>query len=181
MKKFSKINNLKVNNKPQETPENNEEINLKSRLLTLMDRILKPKAYGPVDNRYLAGKVEIDGKKMLADAIIDTIEDLINDEKEVVLENLKNKIYDWETIDNEIENLRKNIPEHQIKKFKQINEKYKDDETLLLVIENKSKNMNKYSTIHNYIKIVEQSDLKDSLKNRLCEILNRRIKEVEKY
>lgn len=137
MKKFSKINNIKISDEPIELSEETLESKIKKSLLSIMERILKVQSTGSVDNRFLAGNIKVDGKELLAEAIIDFFDNLSNNKEINILEALKGEVKDWETIDkkiNEIKNSKKNY----LNKFKLNNllERYKSDKDLLKLIIN---------------------------------------------
>jgi hypothetical protein len=107
MRKFSKITNQKVSEEPKIENKVDESSLLKVKMVNLMDQLLKIQSYGSVDNRFLSGSVKIQGKEMLAEALLDLLSEKSIDDQTKVLEGLKNKIGDWETLDNEIESIKK--------------------------------------------------------------------------
>jgi hypothetical protein len=152
MKKFSKINNIKVINEPIENIEESLESKLKKTLISIMDKTLKIQSYGSVDNRFLSGSVKVDGKELLAEAIIDFFNDLSNNKDVTVLENLKNKVKDWETIDKEIEFIKAK-KQNYLNRFKitKILERYKYDKDLLTIILKNKINISTDTDFKNHI------------------------------
>lgn len=173
MKKFSKIKNQKVNEEPKVENKIDESSLLKIKMVNLMDKLLKIQSYGSVDNRFLSGSVKIQGKEMLAEALLDLLSEKSIDEKTKVLENLKSKIRDWETIDNEIESIKKSdISLNNKSKFLKILEKYNDEETLLLFLESKIPNIKDSKTLLDYKELTINSNLTKETKEKIIRIIN---------
>lgn len=174
MKKFSRITNQKVSEEPKVENKVDESSLLKVKMVNLMDQLLKIQSYGPVDNRFLTGSVKIQGKEMLAEALLDLLSEKSIDDKTKVLEGLKNKIKDWETIDNEIESIKKSeVSLNNKSKFSKILEKYKDEETLLLFLESKIPNIKDSKTISDYKELTINSNLSKETKNIIFEIISK--------
>lgn len=179
MKKFSKLTNQSINEEPKVEVKIDEAQVLKYKMIDLMNRFLSLRTYGPVDNRFLAGKVKIEGKEMLAEALFDLFSDKSSKEQAKVLEGLKSKINDWETIDKEIEEFNKRKPSLKSKmKFKSILEKWSSDaDTLLMYVES---NINKMDidTLNDYISLVSESNLDENLKLDLIKKYSERINQL---
>lgn len=172
MKKFSRITNQKVSEEPKVENKVDESSLLKVKMVNLMDQLLKIQSYGPVDNRFLTGSVKIQGKEMLAEALLDLLSEKSIDDKTKVLEGLKNKIRDWETIDNEIESIRKTeVSLNNKSKFSKILEKYKDEETLLLFLESKIPNIKDSKTISDYKELTINSNLSKEAKSKILDLI----------
>jgi hypothetical protein len=172
MKKFSRITNQKVNEEPKVENKVDESSLLKVKMVNLMDQLLKIQSYGPVDNRFLTGSVKIQGKEMLAEALLDLLSEKSIDDKTKVLEGLKNKIRDWETIDNEIESIKKSeVSLNNKSKFSKILEKYKDEETLLLFLESKIPNIKDSKTISDYKELTINSNLSKESKSKILDLI----------
>lgn len=172
MKKFSKITKQTINEEPKVEVKLDESSVLKYKMLTLMDRLLRVQAYGAVDNRFLSGSVKIDGKEMLAEALLDLLSDNKIEEQTKILEGLKGKIKDWETIDNEIESIKKNNVSLNNKiKFFKILEKYQDEETLLVFLESKIPNIKDEKTLVDYKELTLNSNLSQETKSKILNML----------
>lgn len=172
MKKFSKITKQTINEEPKVEVKLDESSVLKYKMLTLMDRLLRVQAYGAVDNRFLSGSVKIDGKEMLAEALLDLLTDNKIEEQTKILEGLKGKIKDWETIDNEIESIKKNNVSLNNKiKFFKILEKYQDEETLLVFLESKIPNIKDEKTLVDYKELTLNSNLSQETKSKILNML----------
>lgn len=137
-----------------------------------MDRLLKIQSYGSVDNRFLSGSVKIQGKEMLAEALLELLNDKSVTEKTKVLEGLKNKIGNWEVIDAEIDLLNKSeISLKNKSKFKKILEKYNDEETLLLFLESKIPNIKDNKTLLDYKELTINSNLTKESKSKILDLI----------
>ena len=146
MKKFSKITNQKVNEKPQAEIVISEQDMFKASVLNLMEKLLTIQTYGPVDRYLRAGSIKISGKELFVEALVDLMNDQSLKEKAKLLEGLKSKIKDWEALDKGIDEINSKLNESN--KGKMLNHKnkltsllriYKDDrETLLQKIEDQA-------------------------------------------
>jgi hypothetical protein len=173
MKKFSKITNQKVSEEPKIENKVDESSLLKVKMVNLMDQLLKIQSYGSVDNRFLSGSVKIQGKEMLAEALLDLLSEKNIDAQTKVLEGLKSKIRDWETIDNEIESIKKSdVSLNNKSKFSKILEKYTDQETLYLYFESKIKKIENKKTLSDYKELLLESNIEKSVKNRILQLLS---------
>lgn len=177
MKKFSKSINQKINEEPKKEYKVDEALEFKHKLLSLMERFLKVQSYGPVDDRYLNGSVTIEGKEMLAEALIGLLTKTSNDKQTSVLESLKSKINDWEVIDEKIDAIKNNNIsfKNKIKFDKFIDKHSNDEESLIMITENKSKNIKNKETLNDYIKLLENYNISDETKISMREIYEKRI------
>ena len=121
MKKFSKIDGIKVPEEPKfEIDKEASKINsLKASLIKLMDDILKIQSSGSARTELVNSSVSITGKEVLADSIIDLILNQSNFDKIDLLESLKFEMNDWYLLDHKIEEYNKKIIED--KKFNYYN------------------------------------------------------------
>lgn len=182
MKKFSKLTNQKVTEEPKvETKKIDEGEIIKYKMIDLMDKFLSIQTYGPVDRHQRAGLIKIMGKEMLAEAISDMLIDISNKDKTKLLESLKSDIRDWDVIDNKIESLEKERPSISNRnKMNSLLEKYKDEELLIEVSENKASKIDNISILRDYISILNESyKLKSETKSRMIKIYTNRIKQIE--
>ena len=169
MKKFSNITNFKINSKPNiEKNEVSIEEGIKRSLLSLMDRNLKIQSYGSVDNRFLSGSVTVEGKELLAEAIIDLFTELSSSKEIKALESLKSDIKDWNIIDEKIDQIKKYKSNYK-KRFNlnKIVERYKNNEELLIKVvrEKIEKSLNKEDLIMELNNI----NISDSIKKNILE------------
>lgn len=175
MKKFSKITNQKINEEPKVDKKIDEAEEFKFKMLDLMEKFLRVQSYGPVDNRYLAGKVKIEGKEVLAEALLDLFSDSSNKKQKAILESLKSDIKDWNVIDSKIDSISK----HDISltnklKFQRMLERY-DEESILLFTENNIEKITDKKTLNEYSLLIEKSNLKQETKQNIINIYNSRI------
>jgi hypothetical protein len=180
IKKFSKITGQKINEQPKVEQKFDEVDELKLEMMNLMDSFLKVRLEGPVHNKLMFGAFSIAGKDLLAEAILSLLNDKTSKDKTKVLESLKNKISDWESIDSEIEEINKKRP--SINKFNRVNkliEKYSSDEdTLIMFVESTVNKLKNQETIKEYSQIVSESRLSQKTKDKLNFIYNERIKQI---
>ena len=129
MKKFTKISNTSVGEEKVEKVVNDNT--LKYEILSLMDNFLEIKTYGNVSPVYMV-PTKIEGKELFVEALMDFLQEKIEDKSIKVLESLKHDIKDWKSIDEKIESIleerEKNILKNNI-----INtiDKYSDNKDLL--------------------------------------------------
>jgi len=129
MKKFTKISNTSVGEEKVEKVVNDNT--LKFEILSLMDNFLEIKTYGNVSPVYMV-PTKIEGKELFVEALMDFLQEKIEDKSIKVLESLKHDIKDWKSIDEKIESIleerEKNILKNNI-----INtiDKYSDNKDLL--------------------------------------------------
>lgn len=121
MKKFSTTTGQKVNEEPKvEIKKTNEEDNFKSNVMNLLNQNLKITTYGPIDRYLRSGSIKISGKEMFLEALLDLIEEDSNKKVKAVLEGLKSKIRDWETIDEAIQNVESKNRKEELKNFNKV-------------------------------------------------------------
>ncbi len=121
MKKFSTTTGQKVNEEPKvEIKKVNEEDIFRSKVMDILDKNLKITTYGPVDRYLRAGSIKISGKELFLEALLDLIEDNSNKKVKSILEGLKSKIRDWETIDEAIENIEVTNRENNFKHLNKV-------------------------------------------------------------
>jgi hypothetical protein len=158
MKKFSKITNQSIGKEPKVDVKIESDI-LKKEMLELMDKYLRIQSYGSVDNRFLSGSVKINGKEMLAEALLDIISNKSKKDQVSILESLKSKNKDWQSIDNEIKSIKDKNKSYLSNKFSKVIERYKDDiNTLKMVLEKKLSNVNDTNIIENYKTKIKDSE-----------------------
>jgi hypothetical protein len=160
MKKFSKITG-QIISKPilGSEKDKSETEYLKREMLDLMDKYLRIQSYGSVDNRFLSGSVKINGKEMLAEALLDIISNKSKKDQVSILESLKSKNKDWQSIDNEIKSIKDKNKSYLSNKFSKVIERYKDDvNTLKMVLEKKLSNVNDFNIIENYKTKIKDSE-----------------------
>ena len=171
MKKFSKLTNQKINAEPKVEQKVDESTLFRSEVIYLIERLLRVQSHGAVDNRFLSGSISIEGKEMLAEAIVDLLQDKTKKEQTKILENLKSEITDWDTIDKNIDIINKKSPTLNNKlKFTGILERY-DDETLVVYLESIYTKLSSES-IEDYKILVTESTIKDEYKSKMMELLN---------
>jgi hypothetical protein len=180
MKKFSKVTGVKVNEEPKVETKIDEVDELKLEMLTLMDNFLKVRASGPIHNTLLNGSLSVEGKDLLAEAIITLLSEKTNKDKTKVLESLKTKISDWQTIDEEIEKINQKRPSiNNVNRINKLIEKYSSDEdTLVFYVESTVSKLKSVDTLGQYSKLISESNLSDKTKNQIVGIYNNRIKQI---
>jgi hypothetical protein len=133
MKKFSTITGQKVAEQPKNEIKITEADIFKSKVMTLMDDFLKVQMIGPITRYHVAGTMKVVGKELFLEALMDLLDQKSNGEKIKLLESLKNKITNWQVIDESIDELQ-NTPtglyKHKVS-IKNLYEKYKSDSNLL--------------------------------------------------
>lgn len=175
MRKFSKLTNQKVSEEPKIEKKIDESDVFKYKMIDLMNRFLKIQSYGSVDNRFLSGSVKIEGKEMLAEALLDLFTDNSSKEQKKILESLKSDIKDWNVIDNKIDNLSKSDIDIANKlKFSKMMERYKD-ESLYIYLENKISKINNKQILEDYSTLMEKSNISVDIKEKCINLLNDRI------
>lgn len=140
MKKFSKETNQKINDEPKikQVPLNEEDL-FKASVQNLMDQILTVQTYGPVDRYLRAGNIKIAGKEMFIEALMDLMGDKSTKDKIKLLESLKSRISDWESLDGIIDETNSKLFESRSskmtnhrKKITDLYKLYKDDRETLM-------------------------------------------------
>jgi len=179
MKKFSKIINQQIGEEPKIIKRLDESDIFKYKMLDLMGRYLKIKTSGPIDDRLVAGRITIEGKEMLVEALFDLLTQKTDNEQTKILESLKNEISNWEAIDNKIDSLKKEqVSLSNRRKFKNILEMYEDDETFLFVLEKNTEKITNTKTLIDYSKLIEDSYLNETTKQQSIDICQERIKKL---
>jgi len=142
MKKFSKITNQKIGEEPK-VKENKvtEEDIFKASVMNLMEQLLTISTYGPVDRYLRAGSIKIAGKEIFLEALINLMGDKSLKDQAKLLEGLKSRISDWESLDKGIEEVTTQLNESIKDKGKMLSHRmriidlfkiYKDDKETLL-------------------------------------------------
>ena len=160
MKKFSKIDGIKVPEEPKfEIDKEASKINsLKASLIKLMDDILKIQSSGSARTELVNSSVSITGKEVLADSIIVLILNQSNFDKIDLLESLKFEMNDWYLLDHKIEEYNKKIIEDKNQKDINIERK------LVTFLEVYSEDKEFENICENYIdRIKSKSDLEHRL------------------
>lgn len=137
MKKFSNSINVNINDEPK--IKKVEENPLKFKVNELIDQYLRITTYGPVDRYLRGGSIKITGKETFLEALIDLIENKSKEDIKSVLEGLKSEIFDWEKIDEKIEQIgdsKLDLIKYK-RKLKSIYNKWSGDEELCLEMFNK--------------------------------------------
>ena len=129
MIKFTKLCNTTVGEEKIENYNNNDT--LRFEILSLMDSFLEIKTYGNVSPVYMT-PTKIEGKELFIEALMDFLQEKIEDRSLKILESLKSEIKDWKSIDEEIDDI-KNEREKNIHKKNIIKtiDKYTDNRDLL--------------------------------------------------
>ena len=129
MKKFTKIANTTVGEEKLEKVVNDNT--LKFEILSLMDNFLEIKTYGNISPVYMA-PTKIEGKELFVEALMDFLDEKIEDKSIKILESLKHEIKDWKSIDEKIEKILEQREKNLLKK-NIINtiDKYSDNKDLL--------------------------------------------------
>lgn len=182
MKKFSKLTNQPIVSQPVTDNRVNDKVNEKLRvkydIINLIDNLLKIQSYGSVDNRFLSGSVKIEGKDMLAEALIDYINNITNSEKKKVLESLKGKIGDWALLDSEIQSIKADSTDSSNRvKFQKILEKYTDEGLFTFYIKSKIPKIKSKKTLLDYKVLINESNISKSNKNKLIRLIDNSIKD----
>jgi hypothetical protein len=174
MKKFSSISNYSVPNEPkvQINKEENKLEVLKSKLLSLMDDLLKIQGSGAARTELVNSAITISGKESLVDSIIDLITNEYSTEKVKLLESLKLEMNDWYFLDGKIEQINNQIIEEKNTKNSNIErrlvtflELYGDETDFELHTEMLVNRFNKNSDINDRV-LVAESLLKRKKLNR---------------
>jgi hypothetical protein len=151
MKKFSTVNNIKVNKEPKSVePKKNKTDDFSNNVQYLMDQFLTIQTYGPIDRYQRAGNIKIKGKELFLEALLKLIETNKGKDSISILESLKADSKDWESIDKKIDSLKQKsfdpIEESEAIKTKngvsKLLEKYNDKDICLLSIKNYVSNLN---------------------------------------
>ncbi len=181
MKKFSNITGQKVSEEPKRETKIDEAQMLKSKMISLMNQFLSISFHGSNDYRLLGGGSKIKGHEMLAEAIIDLLNDKTIKETTKLLESLKSDISDWKAIDEKIEeiNKEKTLISNR-NKVKNLLERYTDKKTLLIISEKNCDKITNIKTLNDYIQIIGESiSISDEIKSSLITIYTNRIKQLK--
>lgn len=178
MKKFSNISNYPVGEKPVEVEQKIDERKaLKVKMMKLMEKTLSIQTYGPVDRYLRAGSISIKGQELLAEALMQLLDEGSTKEQTKLLESLKSEVKDWQAIDAKIEELNSNKTDYKVNnKVNVLLEKY-DSETLLEVLKEKVKGINDISLLEEYMKSFSQTNEVNI--SEINNIINERIKEIK--
>ena len=142
MKKFSNITGEKVGIEPKQEIKITEADVFKAKVMRLMDDFLKVQMYGPITRYHVAGTMKVVGQELFLEALMDLLDDKSNKDKVKLLETLKLKVQDWKMIDETIEEIESQptgLYKHKLS-IKNIYNKYKSDEELLVEKTEKSAN-----------------------------------------
>jgi hypothetical protein len=114
MKKFSSISGQKVNSEPKvENQKEDQQLNeLKFSVIGLMNQFLRIQSYGSARKNILP-MVKITGQDLFVEALMDMLGDQSTQDQIKVLESLKSKSKDWESIDQSINELNLNLQKTQ--------------------------------------------------------------------
>jgi predicted nucleic acid-binding Zn-ribbon protein len=174
MKKFSKINNIKVDELKTNKVEANDPIQeLKHEIHGILDNLLSVRTYGPISRYHTAGTMKVEGKEMVVDAIIDMLSEKENKKTIKLLESMKTNSKDHELIDNAIDSLKNENKFLKKENFnikmriKSISERYKDDEDFIQYIALKAKDMNP-----DILNIIDGVDISEKRRNVIKEYLS---------
>lgn len=176
MEKFSNITGQQVSEKPKVVEQVDERKVLKVKMVKLMEQLLSVQTYGPVDRYLRAGAITIKGQELLAEALMQLLDEGSIKEQTKLLESLKAEVKDWQAIDTKIEELNNNKTNYKVNnKVNILLEKY-DSETLVEVLKEKVKSINDISLLEEYIKSFNQTSVDI---NEVSNIINERIKEIK--
>jgi hypothetical protein len=134
MKKFSNITGQKVSEEPKVEIKITEADIFKSKVLALMDDLLKVQMYGPITRYHVAGTMKVAGKELFLEALMDLLDNKSNVDKVKLLESLKSKINDWKSIDETIDQIKSEpVGLYKHKSIvKSLYNKYKNDKNILI-------------------------------------------------
>lgn len=164
MKKFSSISNYNVPEEPkvQVNPKEQDKQNLKGKLITLMNDLLKIQSVGAARTELINTAITISGKEMLADAIIDLLLNESSSEKVKLLESLKLEMNDWLFIDNKIKQVNSQTIQEKNSKINNIEKKlltfielYGDEKDFELHTEMLASRLDKRKDIQERIEIAQ--------------------------
>jgi hypothetical protein len=188
MKKFSKITGQKVSQEPKIEVKITEADIFKSKVMSLMDDLLRVQIYGPITRYHVAGTMKVSGKELFLEALMDLLDSKSNGDKIKLLESLKNKINDWKTLDetiNQIESEPSGLYKHK-SVIKSLYNKYKSDGNLL--IEQTEKSAKKIKTSGNVFlrhkaceSLLTDSDLNSELIQKMSDKYLNRLNELNKF
>lgn len=155
MKKFSNITNQKIGSEPKEEQKLNEEQHLKNDIMNLMEQFLCIRTYGPVDRYQRAGLIQISGKEIFLEALMNLFKISSIKEKTKLLESLRGEFKDWQLLDNKLDQFTNESNNHSVntqviiqknnllKSFENLG---KDEEMFLKKIEESCKKIKNYDS-----------------------------------
>ena len=136
----------KINDSPKlvKSKEHIELEALKAGINKLIDNNLTIRSYGSARTELLMSSVKISGKEMFIEALIDFMTDKSLMDQIKSLESLKSETRDWQSIDNKISEIYKEISEkvefskntYQITKIKTLLDTYGEDDRFETILEN---------------------------------------------
>lgn len=180
MKKFSNITGETVGQqKPIETKIDEAKL-FKVKIISLMEQYLSIKTYGPIDRYLRAGSIEISGRELLAEAILNMFDEKTIKDQSTILESLKENVRDWKNIDDKIDELNSNKVEFKTTyKVNNLLNKYDDDKLLIQVLENKIQKVNDIKILESYQKVFDKSNINSETKNEINKLYSSRITEIK--
>lgn len=160
MKKFSSISGFNIPEEPkvEVNKEKNNINSIKSKLIELMNDLLKIQSSGSARTELVNSAITISGKEVLADAIVDLIIDQFDSEKVNLLESLKFEMNDWYTIDrkiNQINSKSENIDKKLKRKMVAFLELYSDNHDFEIITENYLDRLGSISDIKKRLLVAE--------------------------
>lgn len=108
MKKFSNISGSKVYTEPKLDNKDGDIDVIKYSIMNLMDQILRIESNGSA-RRNILPSLKIAGKEMFVEALMDIISEKSFKDQIKVLDSLRSKNRDWESIDEGISSITTNI------------------------------------------------------------------------
>jgi hypothetical protein len=185
MKKFSNITGQKVAEEPKIEKKITESDIFKSKVMSLLDDLLRVQMYGPITRYHVAGTMKVAGKELFVEALMDLLDSKSNKEKVKLLESLKSKITDWKVLDEKIESINSQ-PEglYRHKKIvKSLYSKYSEDADLL--IEQTEKSADKINTVGNAFlrlkaceSLLADTEYNHELISKMAEKYKKRVEEL---
>ena len=176
MKKFSNITGQSVANEPKVEVKIDEASIFKSKVINLLDQFLSLRHHGPIDRYFQQGTVSIQGKELVAEALLSFIDENTIKEQTKLLESLKSNLRDWETIDNKINEINSNKRDYKVDyKVNNLIKKYGKDEDLLINVICEKLSNSKSDLVKSYIKSLNASSLSLDTRKKFEFILNAKI------
>lgn len=158
MKRFSNINSNKIDEELKTNPNKGvEELNnLKLNIINLMDKCLTIRSNGSAHRDLLNNSVDISGKEMFVNELIDMISGDSLKEQSNLLESLKYVIRDWNLIDEQVKFLNLKIDDinfikaniNHVKKIKSFMELYDSNVDFDSILENHVSRINSADTAY---------------------------------
>lgn len=111
MEKFSKMTGQSIPQEPtiEITKEEKEYLDMKYSILNLLDNFLSIRSYGNPRQELVGGNLQIDGKEMFAEALIDLVKGESKKENIKVLESMRAETGDWFVLDKKINELSSSL------------------------------------------------------------------------